>query len=145
MQISLTANFSDAGEASTFMSALAEALTNLKAAFKAVVPIEPAAAEPAAPAGKPKRGPGRAPKAAEPAAAEPAVDEFNFDDDPPAAAPATVTVDDLRAVGNKLSAAHKPHVVANVLKEYGVARYSGIPQDKRAEALAKLQKEAEGL
>ena len=67
--------------------------------------------------------------------------EFPPQDEPPFPTEPEVTVADLQAVGRKLAVAGKGAVVQRVLAQYGVKLISRIPADKRAEALAALQKE----
>lgn len=67
--------------------------------------------------------------------------EFPPQDEPPIPVSQEVTVADLQAVGRKLAVAGKGAVVQQVLAQYGVKLISRIPPEKRAEALAALQKE----
>ena len=67
--------------------------------------------------------------------------DFPPQDEPPFPTEPEVTVADLQAVGRKLAVAGKGAVVQRVLAQYGVKLISRIPADKRAEALAAMQKE----
>ena len=67
--------------------------------------------------------------------------DFPPQDEPPFPTEPEVTVADLQAVGRKLAVAGKGAVVQQVLAKYGVKLISRIPANKRAEALATMQKE----
>lgn len=67
--------------------------------------------------------------------------DFPPQDEPPFPTEPEVTVADLQTVGRKLAVAGKGAVVQQVLAQYGVKLISRIPADKRAEALAALQRE----
>jgi hypothetical protein len=138
MQIALSVTFAEPGEASTFMTALADALVKMKAAFTAAVPDLPA---PPSVAEAPRKR-GRSSKAGEPTpAVEPALD---FDG--PAAGPAAPvpTIEEIRTAGNELATAKGGNAVLEILKKYGVQRYPQLPEDRRAEALADLKRALEG-
>lgn len=83
------------------------------------------------------------PKAPQMAALDLQTGEFEFppQDELPFPAEPEVTVADLQTVGRMLAVAGKGAVVQRVLAQYGVKLISRIPADKRAEALAALQKE----
>lgn len=87
--------------------------------------------------------PAQTPAPAQMAALDLQTGEFEFppQDEPPFPAEPEVTVADLQAVGRKLAVAGKGAVVQRVLAQYGVKLISRIPADKRAEALAAMQKE----
>ena len=81
--------------------------------------------------------------AAETAAAdEPAVDEVDPLGDAPAAAD-EVTLEDVRAalVEMKEARTDKPTIVADIVKEFGVARLNEIPAEKFAAVLARAKAE----
>ena len=87
--------------------------------------------------------PAQTPAPAQMAALDLQTGEFEFppQDEPPFPAEPEVSVADLQAVGRKLAVAGKGAVVQRVLAQYGVKLISRIPADKRAEALAAMQKE----
>ena len=67
--------------------------------------------------------------------------DFPPQEETPFPAEPAVSVADLQAAGRKLAVAGKGAVVQRVLAQYGVKLISRIPADKRAEALAAMQKE----
>jgi hypothetical protein len=166
MRISLTVDFADESEASTFFGIAAEAFSRMKKAVKsaATAAVAVAAERTALPAPEaeeqtelfagggevpaaalPKRGPRRTRKKVEtpaapaaPAPAAPATPAAGSENDP------DYLLADLRAAGTELAKKKSGAAVLEILKEYNVLKYPDLTGPQRKEVLEKLRQAVDG-